>query len=47
MGNLEIPYGNYHTKLVSCASHLDDTFKVDDGDVISILVQHTENTVFN
>ena len=44
VGNFGGTYDDRRTKLTMCVSHIGAAYKADNGDVFSILVQHTENT---
>ena len=43
-GNLNGFYDDCRTKFTMCVSHIGAAYKADNGDVFSILIQHTENT---
>ena len=43
-GNVEEYYDTHREKLLSCMSLTGPAFQADNGDVFSLLIQHTENT---
>ena len=43
-GDFDEAYNDRHSKLTMCISHKGPSFKADNGEIFSFLVQHTENS---